>query len=422
MKKRILLATGIAGALAFTAYAQVTVPQVQTIGSTDLIQVIPGGQPTPQNYYATSNLLGNYGATLTGNNPENLLIGGDAGTNLWQRGTTGSSVTTTTTYGGPDRFFYWSGTNTAMTVSRSSTAGDLPTGYQYAFKMARTSGQTGVVQVCTGQVVESSNAIRLQGQTAELDFHAITGSNFSGTGMTAYIITGTGTDEGAAKMAYGLNAGGGGGTAWTGQANAVAGVISMGASQNGRYTVVGAIPATATEVGVALCFTPTGTAGTNDYVALSGIQLVPNSALTGVAGTALPANDTRAKGFVRRPAALETLLQQRYAYVLADAAATVSFPSSCFVTTANTTVKCGLNLPVTMRTTPTTTISTATSFGIIVTAGTAGTCTTLAATASSNTANVIGLTCTTGGTIALGSATPLIGAATAGTITVSAEL
>lgn len=76
---------------------------------------------------------------------------------------------------------------------------------------------------------------------------------------------------------------------------------------------------------------------------------------------------------------------------------------------------------VTLRTTPTTAVSTATSFGIWLTAGTAGTCTTLAATASSNGVNQIGLTCTTGGTIALGTGTNLIGAATAGTISAFAD-
>jgi hypothetical protein len=74
-----------------------------------------------------------------------------------------------------------------------------------------------------------------------------------------------------------------------------------------------------------------------------------------------------------------------------------------------------------MRAVPTTTVGTATSFGILLTAGTAGTCTTLAASASSNTTQQIGLTCTTGGTIALGTGTMLIGAATGGTLSASAD-
>ena len=74
-----------------------------------------------------------------------------------------------------------------------------------------------------------------------------------------------------------------------------------------------------------------------------------------------------------------------------------------------------------MRAVPVTTVGTATSFGVWLTAGTAGTCTTLAAAASSNTTQAIGLTCTTGGTIALGTGTALIGAATGGILSASAD-
>src|SRR5262249_53171477 len=120
MKTRFLgLIAGAIAALGLSAYVaaqQVAVPQGQSIGSSDLIHIIPNGQPSAQNVYASSALFGNYSATLAGNNPENVLIGGDATTNLWQRATTGSSVTTTSTYGGPDRWAYASGTNTAMTV------------------------------------------------------------------------------------------------------------------------------------------------------------------------------------------------------------------------------------------------------------------------------------------------------------------
>jgi hypothetical protein len=147
LKRTILAAIG-AVALAGIALAQPVITRVTSIGSSDLIQVIPGGAPSAQSVYATSALLGNYSETLTGNNPENALIGGDSTTNLWQRATTGSSVTTTATYGGPDRWTYWSGTNTAMTVSRTTTAGDLPASltYKSGFKMARTAAQTGVVE------------------------------------------------------------------------------------------------------------------------------------------------------------------------------------------------------------------------------------------------------------------------------------
>lgn len=358
-KKSIL--AGVLAVLAIGGYAaapiaQPTIPQVTQINPNDLFQDIPNGSPSAQSYYASAALLGNYSPTLGGNNSENIIIGGDATTNLFQRGTTGSSVTTAITYGGPDRWAYWSGTGTAMTVSRDSTAGDLPTSntFQYAFKMARTSGQTGVVQMCMIQEVESANAYALAGQTAEIDFHADAGANFSAasSNLAVYLITGTSTDEGVSKAAFNLNAGGGGSGAWTGQVNTAVTVpiSAVGA----RYTVAVPVPATASEVAVAICYTPVGTAGTNDYVALAGIQLTRNSALTSVAGTAgavLNANDPRAKSFNRRSQALETTLQQRYFYRITESATVIGQRALCAVSTTSLAV-CQIKFPVTMRIAP----------------------------------------------------------------------
>lgn len=425
---RKFLATALAVlGLGGVALAQsVSIPQVVSISPTDLFQDIPNGQPSSQSYYAPATLLANYGASQAGNNPENVLIGGDATTNLWQRATTGSSVTTTVTYGGPDRWAYWSGASTAMTVSRDSTAGDLSTAYQYAFKMARTSGQTGVVQTCMAQEVEGANSYAFQGATAELDFHAVFGSNFSGTGLTAYIVYGTGSDEGMQKLAWGLNAGGGGSTAWTGQANAVAGVITAAASSAGRYTVAGVVPATATEIGVAICFTPVGTAGTNDYVALSGIQLTRNSALTTVAGASgvvLPVNDTRAKAFSRRSQAQETLLQQRYYYQITESAAIYVVAPCAAVDTTHT--NCIVQLPATMRIAPTMTYANGFASPTSTTQATLGACNTLAsaATVTSTVAslNQVLVNCTATTIPAAGIASFLYSNNGSGTIKASAE-
>lgn len=317
---------------------------------------LSAGQNPQSEAVSISQLAGYMGGVRS--NP-NVLIGGDATTNLFQRATTGASVTTTLTYGGPDRWAYWSGTNTAMTVSRDSAATDIVAGSKYAFKMARTSGQTGVVQVCMAQEVESVNVYQLQGQTVELSFNAYTGANFSPTNanMTAYIITGTGTDEGlagSASMANGLNAGGGGTGTWTGQANATAAVISLGAvSTAGRYAAVATVPATATELGVALCFTPVGTAGTNDYVAFSNIQLVRNPALAGSVSTTAGYScaNIACSVFDRRNAAVEAQLQQRYFYKIAEGAAITQRASCAAIDTTHT--NCLFWTPVTMRVAPT---------------------------------------------------------------------
>lgn len=308
----------------------------------------------------------------------NALIGGDATSNLFQRGTTGASQTTTVAYGGPDRWVYWSGLNTAMTVSRDSTAGDVPAGYQYAFKMARTSGQTGVVQVCMAQEIESIASYAFQGQVTELDFHAATGANYSpaSANVTAYIISGTGQDEGTTKLAWGLNAGGGGSSGWTGQANATAAVIGLGGtSKIGRYAAIGTVPAGATELAVALCFTPVGTAGTNDYVAFSGIQLVRNPAIAALASTTTGVSCASAQcsSFQRRPEELESSLQQRYTYSIGEVGS-ASHPVLQITGASGTTTNCVafVPFPVTMRAAPTyANALSATTFKLLPITGTA---------------------------------------------------
>ena len=359
MKKSLYASLGAVaiGALALTGVlAQtISVPQVTSIQSTDLFQDIAGGQPTAQSVYAPAPMLGNYSVSLPGNNYDNALIGGDFSTNLFQRGTTGSSVTTTITYGGPDRWAYWSGTNTAMTVSRDSTAGDISTNYQYGFKMARTSGQTGVVQVCMMQEVATADSLAYSGQTAEIDFHATAGSNFSAanSAMTVVLITGTGTDEGVSKAAFNYNAGGGGSSTWAGQVNTAVSVPIT--TVNTRYTVAIPAPSGTTEVAVALCFTPVGTAGANDYVALSGIQLVRNNALTSAAGTAgavLNANEPRAKSFSRRAIELEALLQYRYFYRITESTTVIGQRALCAISTTSLAV-CQIKFPVPMSKAPT---------------------------------------------------------------------
>lgn len=379
--RSLLLGLAAAAALITAPLAQtISLPQVQKINPTDLFQDIVTGVPTAQNQYASSLLLAGYGSSLPAKG--NALIGGDATTNLWARGTTGSSVTTTITYGGPDRWAYWSGTSTAMTVSRDSTAADLPAaGYPYAFKMARTSGQTGVVQMCMTQEVESVNAYQFQGATAELDFHATAGANFSAasSNVVAYIVTGTGTDEGVSKLAFQFNAGGGGSSTWAGQANATAAVIPI-STVNGRYAAVATIPTTATEIAVILCYTPVGTAGTNDYVAFSGIQLVRNSSLAASVSTTVGYScDTQinCSSFDRRQQGSETLLQQRYYYELDESAAIYIVAPCAAVDTTHT--NCIIQMPTTMRIAPTATFANGFASPTSTTQATLGACTTLAA-------------------------------------------
>jgi hypothetical protein len=180
--------------------------------------------------------------------------------------------------------------------------------------------------------------------------------------MTAYIIYGTGIDEGVAgsnSVAFGLNAGGGGSGGWTGQATATAAVTSLGAvSTAGREAAVANVPATATEIAVALCFTPVGTAGANDYIAFDGIQLVRNPMLANAVSATAGFPCSVATGgnggagavactpFVRRSQATETDLQLRYYEQINEPAASKGIATGNYQTATICDVLLPLGVPM----------------------------------------------------------------------------
>lgn len=273
--------------------------------------------------------------------------------------------------------------------------------------------------ICLEQEIETARFTQLQGRPVILSawLAANTGAP-SGVTATFYLWTGTSTNEGlGASTIFGSAIGM---TASPALTPAMTGIATAGSYTTPALTTTATryssapilVPTTATEGVAAICWTPGAeTAGSTDGILIGAAQLEEAE------GT-----QTTAGRIERVPAAEDLARSQRFFWQITDPAATVEVPSACFVTAANTTVKCGVWLPQPMIAAPITTASGATaSFGIVVTAGSAGTCTALNATASSNTTRSIGVTCTTGGTIALGSATPLIGAATTQTLSASAD-
>ena len=312
----------------------------------------------------------------------NVLIGGDGTTNLWQRGTAGTSTTSATVaWDSADRWGQWALSSAGVKVARDSTAADLPTGYKYAIALTHTNTTGG--QICTGQSIESVNTYQFQGSTAELDFHASTGAGYTGGAtLTAYITYGTGTDEGLNLGAFTIN--GGGATGFTGGANATVAVIPLSVvSTTGRFAAIASIPATATEMAVAFCYTA-GTTDTNDYVALDGIQLIRNAANVKYVSATAGWNCTAVNcaSFDRRTQEVETAMQQRYYWAWAETvSATTASPFMCSAQSSTVAV-CKTILPVQLRAAPT----------VACTAGTlkrmvAGTDTTVSACAAAATTN-----------------------------------
>ena len=361
----------------------------------------------PQTGKATLSTINSASMSNTGSGGwRNALIGGDFGTNLWQRGTTGASTTTVLTYG-PDRWWGLSGTGTAFTQARVTSS--QTAGYAASNRVQRTAAQTGVLPICVGQVLSSANSTRFQGQLAEFSFYLKLGATFSAASsqLTAYIATGTGSDQSAANFSTG---------SWTGYAEAAATVVT-GTTSWDRYSVTGAIPSTATQIGVKICYTPVGTAGATDYFEFTGAQLDVNPGAVARTSSSQIAGQYSIASVERRPASIEALLQYSYFWRLNEPASGAALSGSCQATGANTNI-CNVFMPVMMRTTtPTIAITTAGTFKVNI----AGTPTTIA-TPTASTCSSTACAVTAANTNTAGQAELFSGGGGSGAWDVSAEL
>ena len=180
---------------------------------------------------------------------------------VWQRGTSFSVAASSTAYTA-DRWQVATQANQASTISRQTVSDttNLPN-IQYALRVQRNSGQTGTGGLGLGQSIESVNSIPYAGKTVTLSFYARAGANYSptGNGFFASVYTGTGTDQNVLVF-------------YTGSTQAFSTSPSLTTTWT-RYTATGTISSTATELGLYMSMTPTGTAGANDWYEITGVQL-----------------------------------------------------------------------------------------------------------------------------------------------------
>jgi hypothetical protein len=192
----------------------------------------------------------------------NLLIGGDASTNPWQRGTSVSPFISGTSSYTADRWVAW-GANVTSSLTVSQASSGL-TGFPYAFRVQRTAANADTGVLGLAQVVESVNVKAYQGKTLTLSFQARAGANFSASGnaLSVNIATGTGTDEGSAAFVAGT---------WTGY---VANTSTKTLTTSWQtFTVSITVPTGANELAVSFSYTPSGTAGANDNFDLAEVEL-----------------------------------------------------------------------------------------------------------------------------------------------------
>ena len=195
---------------------------------------------------------------------KNVVINGAM--EFWQRGTSFSSGTNAQYL--VDRWCAWGGWTTAgaYTVSRQSSIGLA--GFQYATRFQRVNGSSNTTPPFLGQSLESANSIPYAGQQVTLSFYARAGADFSSTSkvFTAQVISSTGTDQNIA-------------TSYAPQYTAISQGAVLTTSWQ-RFVFSGTLSSLTTEFAVQFQYTPTGTAGANDYYDITGVQIELGGAAT----------------------------------------------------------------------------------------------------------------------------------------------
>lgn len=321
----------------------------------------------------------------TFNTPRNLIDNGAM--NIQQRGTGIVTCGTTTipqaTAYGADRW----GCNANVTSGAGrlqpfTTSPAPPTGFASEQKLYRTSGAL-TQPVCAWQEVSTVTSTTLAGQQATLSAYiaALAGLVADNAGVVnLVVVSGTGSNEGLQSFTASPAIT----PAWTGIATLINTPVTT-TTTYARFSTSVFIPSTVTEIGVALCFTPTATgAGVTDGFAFTGVQLEQGSA---------------ASTFEFHPLEFDRVSAQRFAFVINEAAAGVVQVGGG--SAQGTTVTCTTFIPFpgTMISAPvfTNTLS-ATTFKVVSASQTATALgTPFAATLAANTPNGASINFTTTG-------------------------
>ena len=268
---------------------------------------------------------------------KNFVING--GMDIWQRGTTFTSIV----YPGfaADR---WQANilATAPLITISQVASGL-TGFNYAMRVQRQSGQTNTGGIFVNQTLETQNSLPLAGKTITTSFYARAGANFSSASntLTYQMNWGTGTDQNLWNFT---------------SAAVVASQVNTLTTSWQRFTVTSTVPSTATEIGFLFNYVPTGTAGANDYFDITGVQLE-------IAPQATPFS--RAGGSIGG----ELALCQRYYYQMSgsNGSGGTAIDIASGQVFASNQIDFMWQFPVTMRATPSISASSGTNYFIAYT-------------------------------------------------------
>jgi hypothetical protein len=179
-----------------------------------------------------------------------------------QRATT-YALTTTAAYGSMDGWVALQATTASGIFNQvSDTAGN---GATYNAKLGRNNAATTTGAITMAQAFESINSKPFAGKTVILSFYAKAGANLSSTSnnITYKLAYGTGTDQSSSSLVSGT---------WTGYTNAISTTTAITTSWV-KYQTSVALSSSATQLGIIITYTPTGTAGADDNIYISDVKL-----------------------------------------------------------------------------------------------------------------------------------------------------
>lgn len=258
-----------------------------THASTDLSGVIANSIVDAKADLITATADNTPARLAAGNNGESLVVDSSTATGLrwqpietrnavqnsafdiWQRGTSISVAGGSTSTYCPDRWQGYRG-NQGLTVSRQTvdSLGTTPgQRITYAARVQRNSGNADLGPLYLLQQLESADSVHYAGKTVTFSFYARAGANYSASSslLNAAIITGTGTDQNQL-------------TSWTNYIE-ISSSNTLTTSWQ-RFTLTTTLAINVNQLGFRFWYTPTGTAGANDWFEVTGVQLELGSVAT----------------------------------------------------------------------------------------------------------------------------------------------
>jgi hypothetical protein len=200
---------------------------------------------------------GTFGSSLSN---RNMIINGTM--QVAQRGTSFTGITSTIAYR-MDRWqvgFGAAGSNYSITQVT-----DAPDNFKYSMKWQRTASNAVTNNIWFSQAFESIDSKVVAGRTCTLSYYAKKGANYSASSsdILVRIISGTGTDQTATSA---ITAG------WTGYATPLS-TTQVITTDWVRYTNSVTFASNVNQISVNFASNSNGTAGADDSLQITGIQL-----------------------------------------------------------------------------------------------------------------------------------------------------